>query len=279
MTLRIVTDSSCDLPQGIVESLNITVVPCNVHFGADVYRDGVDIERAEFYRRLSTGGVHPTTSQPSVGAFVDVYQSLGAPGDEVLSIHLSSTLSVTHHSATLAKEEIKDGPRIEVVDSLQVSLGLGLMVMEMASIARDGGSLADAMAFLDKEKASFMSYCSVDTLVYLVKGGRASRLQGFFGSLLDIKPVLQVKDGEIHPVGRVRTRKRMVQRLADVAGSHGKPRALGLLHSASSEEADALAELCVPHFPRERMIVSEFSAVMGAHLGPRALGIALWSGG
>ena len=277
MGLRIVTDSSCDLPQDIVETLDITVVPCNVHFGADVYRDGVDIRAEEFYDRLATGSVHPTTSQPAVGDIVETYQKVGKEADEVLSLHISSKLSVTFHSAELARDEIKGGPRIEVADSLQVSLGLGLMVMEVARIAKDGGSLEEAMAFLNAEKADFTSYCSVDTLEYLVRGGRASRFQGFFGSLLDIKPVIQVRDGETHPVDRVRTRKRALQRLAAVVAAGSDVKALGIVHSVCPEEAEALAAACADYFPRDKMSVAQFSAVMGVHLGPRAIGIGLWA--
>ncbi len=278
MTLRIVTDSSCDLPADIVQSLNVTVVPCNVHFGDQVYRDGVDIKAAEFYQRLATGGVHPTTSQPSVGAFVEAYQRLGKETNEVLSLHLSSKLSVTSHSAELAKQEVKSGPRIEVVDSLTVSLGLGILVREVAKMARDGATLADAMAFLKRELPNARSYCTVDTLTYLVRGGRASRLQGFFGGLLDIKPIIEVRDGETHPVDRVRTRRKAMARFAEIVAAAKGVRAVGVLHAASPEDGRALADLCAAHFSRDQMIVSEFSSVMGAHLGPKALGLALWVG-
>ena len=274
MALRIVTDSTCDLPRDIVHSLNITVVPCNVHFGTDTYRDGIDIDAAEFYHRLATGTVHPTTSQPSVGALVEAYK--GAEAEQVLSLHISSKLSVTYHSALLAKEEIQGGPQIEVFDSLQVSLSLGFMVMEVARIAQAGGTLADALDFLHRETSNFVCYCSVDTLEYLVRGGRASRMQGFLGSLLDIKPIIAVRDGETHPVGRVRTRKKAVQKFKEIVASQEKLRALGVVHSVSPEEATALADDCSSHFPREQMLVSEFSAVMGTHLGPGALGLSFW---
>ena len=279
MALRIVTDSTCDLPEETVRSLNITVVPCNVHFGEQVYGDGVDIGTVEFYRRLEADSVYPTTSQPAVGAFVESYQRLGKEAEQVLSIHISSKLSATHHSAVLAREEIKEGPEIEVFDSQQVSLGLGLMVMEVARIAQEGGSLADAVEFLGRESRNFAAYCSVDTLEYLVRGGRAGRLQGFLGSLLDIKPVIMVRDGETHPVDRVRTRKRVLQKLEGIVAAQGNLRALGLLHSVCRDEADALADGCSPYFPRERMVISEFSSVMGVHLGPRALGVGLWAQG
>lgn len=277
MALRVVTDSTCDLHPDIARSLNITVVPCNVHFGDALYRDGVDIQPEEFYRKLASGGAPPRTSQPSVGAFLEVYQRLAGEAEEVLSLHISSKLSGTCQAARLAKEEAKAGARIEVVDSLQVSLGLGILAMESARMAQRGASLDDALTFLHREAPNVISYCAVDTLEYLVRGGRASRLQGFFGSLLNIKPIIAVRDGETHPVDRVRTRKRLLERLREIVASQKKVRALGVLHSVCGEEAEALADSCSPYFPREQVLISQFSAVMGAHLGPRALGLALWS--
>ena len=279
MTLKIVTDSTCDLPDDLVASLGVTVVPCNVHFGDEVLRDGVDIGRAALYRRLVESPVHPKTSQPSVGTFVETYRNVAEGADEILSLHISSRLSATHHSATLAKEELQPAVPLEVVDTLQVSLGLGILVWEVARIANSGGTLVDAMDFLRREQTNVVSYVTVDTLEYLVRGGRASRLQGFFGALLDIKPVICVKDnGETHPVDRVRTRKRAMARLVEEVSSAKRVRAVGVLHAAAPVDAEAMATACAPYHARDEIILSEFSAVMGVHLGPRALGLGLWLG-
>ena len=278
MAFRVVTDSSCDLPDAIVDELDLTVVPCTVHFGEAVYRDGVDLSRRELYERLRKDSVNPTTSQPTVGVFVETYERLGKEAEEVLSLHLSSKLSATSHSASLAKDELKDGPCIEVVDSLQVSLGLGILVREAGRMARDGSALDDALAFLRSEIPNVTSYCTVDTLDYLVRGGRASRLHGLFGSLLDIKPIIMVRDnGETHAVGRARTKKRAVGRFVEIVAAQKGLRALGILHGAAPEEAEALALACASYFPRDQIILSEFSAVMGAHLGPGALGMSFWA--
>ena len=279
MTLRVVTDSSCDLPPEVARSHNITVVPCNVHIGDEVYRDGVDIHPEAFYEKLASGAASPKTSQPSIGTFLEVYQRLAGEAEEVLSLHISSKLSGTCQSARLAKDEVKNGMRIEVVDSLQVSMGLGILAVESARLAQQGASLDAAVAFLDREIPNVVSYFSVDTLEYLVRGGRASRLQGFFGSLLNIRPILAVRDGEVHPVDRVRSRKRLLERLREIVASQKKVRALGVLHSVCQEDAEAMADECSPFIPREQILISQFSPVMGAHLGPRALGLALWSEG
>lgn len=275
--LRVITDSSCDLPQDIVKSLEITVVPCRVHFGDEVYRDGVDIQPEEFYGRLAHGTVHPTTSQPAIADLVGAFERVGSDADEVLCLLLSSRLSAAVASAGLAKDEIGKGPRIAIVDSRQVSLGLGLMVREVALIAKGGGSLEEAMAFLEAEKGNFTSYVSVDTLDYLVRGGRASKIQGFFGSVLDIKPVIQVRDGETHPVDRVRTRVRALRKLGEVMQSAPEVHAMGVVHSVCPDDAVTLMELCAGSFPRADMVTAQFSAVLGVHLGPRAIGMGLWT--
>lgn len=278
MSFRVVTDGSCDLPSALARSLNITVVPCNIHFGQDAYRDGVDMQAAEFYQRL-TGNIYPKTSQPSIESFLEAYRSLDGQADEVLSVHVSSKLSTTVGAANLAKQQMKDGSHIEVADSLQVSLGLGILAIGAARLAKENGKLEDALEFVERERKNIVSYFSVDTLDYLVKGGRASKVQGFLGSLLSIKPILAIKDdGEVHPVERVRNRKKLVERFVELASSSGPVRGLGVLHSVALEDAQALAEACSAHVSREKIIVSQFSAVLGTHLGPRALGLVLWTG-
>ena len=276
MAVHVVTDSSCDLPETLARSLDIAIVPCNIHFGQESYRDGVDMRPDEFYRRLA-GDVLPKTSQPSVEAFLETYRHFEEPGAQVLSLHLSSKLSTTVKAAQLAKEQM-GSQVIRVLDSSQVSLGLGILAMEAARISREGGSLNDAAAFVEKERANIASYFSVDTLEFLVKGGRASKVQGFLGSLLNIKPVLVVKDdGEVHPFERHRNRKRVMERLVELVAHAKGLRALGVLHSVSPEDAEALAEACGAHIPRDKIVVSQFSSVLGTHVGPRALGLVLWT--
>jgi DegV family protein with EDD domain len=279
MALRIVTDSTCDLPKSFITEMGVTVLPCNLHIGDKTLLDGIDITSEEFYKRLAQGGPAPTTSQPSVGAFLDAYNKIGRPGDEILSLHISAKLSGTYNSAFQAAKEAQTKAKIEVVDGMTVSLGLGILVREVATMAKRGATLAQAKVFLSKEIPNITCYCSVDTLEYLVRGGRASRVQGFFGSLLDIKPIISVRDGEVHPVDRVRTRKRMLARLVEMAGEAKGLRALGVMHSACEDEAEALADQLGQYFPRNEILIREFTPVMGAHLGPRAIGMGMWKGG
>lgn len=275
MTLKIVTDSTCDLPNDITSMLGITVVPCNIHFGTETFRDGVDISREDFYRRLNKDLRHPTTSQPPVGTFLDTYKKVAHEADEILSLHISSKLSGTYGSAVQATKEFDNSAKVEAFDSLTVSLGLGLLVREVAIIAQRGGTLDEALAWLETTRNQSEVYVSVDTLKYLIRGGRASRLQGFFGGVLDIKPIIQVRDGETHPVDRVRSRNRLYQRFTEIAASKGPNVSLGLIYSADSAGIDPIVKTCAEWIPREQIIISEFSAVMGTHLGPRALGVAI----
>jgi len=278
MALKIVTDSTCDLPKSLIAELGVTVLPCNLHIGDKTLLDGIDITSEEFYKRLAQGGPAPSTSQPSVGAFLDVYNKIGRPGDEILSLHISAKLSGTYNSAFQAAKEAQTKAKIAVVDGMTVSLVLGILVREAAKIAKQGGTLKQATDFLAREIPNIVCYCSVDTLDYLVRGGRASRVQGFFGSLLDIKPIISVRDGEVHPVDRVRTRKRMLARLVEMAGEAKGLRALGVMHSACADEAAALADELGRHFPRKEVLICEFTPVMGAHLGPKAIGMGMWKG-
>ncbi len=278
MALHIVTDSTCDLPKSLLSELGVTVLPCNLHIGDKTLLDGIDITSAEFYQRLMQGNVTPKTSQPSVGAFLDVYNKIGRPGDEILSLHISAKLSGTYNSAFQAAKEVQTKAKIEVVDTLTVSLGLGFLVREVGKLAKQGGTLKQATDFLSREIPNIGCYCSVDTLDYLVRGGRASRLQGFFGSLLDVKPIISVREGEVHPVGRVRTRKRMLARMVELGGEAKGLRALGVMHSACADEAAQLADSLAQYFPRKEIMICEFTPVMGAHLGPKAVGLAMWKG-
>ena len=275
MTFKVVSDSTCDLPAALAEELGVLIVPANVQFGTESYRDGVDISRAEFYERLVTDDRHPTTAQPSVGAFLEAYREVSAGADQILSVHVSSKLSGTCSSAAQAAQELSGGPRIEVYDSLNASLGVGLLVRGVTEIARAGGSLDDAVAWLDARRDRVVTRASVATLKYLVRGGRASRLQGFFGGLLDIRPIIQVLDGELRPVDRVRSRKRMIQRFEETVAAQDGPFSLGVMYSADPADAETLAERCAQYTPSERILIVEFGPAVGSHVGPGALGIVI----
>ncbi|MBI3743214.1 MAG: DegV family protein [Chloroflexi bacterium] len=276
MAVRIVTDSTCDLPRALRESLRITAVPCNIHFGSETLRDGVDIDCATFYSRLQQDSIRPTTSQPSVGQFLEAFRTVAQESNEILVVLISSKLSGTYVSATQAKGELK-GARLEVFDSRQTSLGLGLLVQAVARLARDGATLDECLLFLHEQSSHIYTYFTVDTLTYLVRGGRPTRVQGLFGSLLDIKPVLELREGEVHPMDRVRSRQRSLTRLGDLVAARKGVRSVGVMHSVCPENAATVAEAARGTHPKAEVLLSEFTPVLGVHLGPRALGVGVWS--
>ncbi len=274
MPVKIVTDSTSDISRSLAEEAGVIVVPQNVHFGQEVFRDGVDISGDEFYPRLMRGGTFPTTSQASVGAFVKIYAELAEAGYDVLSIHISSKLSGTYNSARLGSQEVKKATRIEIIDSLQVSMGLGLTVLAVAKAVKGGASMEQAIELARDIGNRVEQYALCDTLEYLQKGGRISRFQAFFGTLLSVKPLIKVEEGEAHPLERPRTRARGIERLLEQARAAGKIEDLCVLYTTVHQDADDLTSKLSALFPKERARIVQFGPAMGVHLGPGALGLA-----
>lgn len=277
MPIRIVTDSSADLPPDLARRWDITVAPCNVVLDDRNYKDGVDLLPDEFYRLLESAPRLPTTSQPSVADLQAVYQGLLAQGHQVVSIHVSGKLSGTVNSAERARDAL--GPQaaatVAVVDSQLASLGLGLVVLgaaQMAGQATSPQQLAEQVqAGLPKTHAFFV----LDTLEYLQKGGRIGKAQAFLGSLLNVKPILTIQDGEAHPVERQRNRPRALARVVELARAFGPVARLGVIYSTEPDQAAALRHSLAGLLPEEQIIVSQFGATLGTYLGPRALGVVL----
>ena len=274
MTVKVITDSTADLPPALAEELGITVVPLNVHFGTEVYRDGVEITADEFYRRLVTASRLPTTSQPTPGDFLSAYDEMGQTTDEILSVHVSAKLSGTMNSATQALEEYGGACRIEIIDSLQGSMGLGMLAIAAAEAARRGDSLDDVVTETRATipKVGFIGL--LDTLEYLEKGGRIGKAQAFMGSLLRIKPLLTIRDGEAHPLERARTRAKGVDRMCELVQAEMPLKDLAVVYTTTPDEALALAQRLQSHLPQGEVILSQVGPVVGTYLGPGVLGVA-----
>jgi DegV family protein with EDD domain len=275
MTVRVVTDSTSDLPPQVAQELGITVVPLYVHFGTEVYKDGIDLSADEFYRRLIQGQVLPTTSAPSAGVFTQVYNQLAAETDEIVSIHISAKLSGTYDSALLGKESVGRDCHIEVIDSLSTSMGCGLLAVAAAKEARKGANLEQITAMLRQTIPRAHLFGLVDTLDYLYKGGRIGKVQALLGTALNVKPIITVKEGEAHPLKRVRTRPKAIEEMCKLAKELLPFREVAILHSTTPQEAEKLAERLADLFPLQRIYRSRFGPVMGTYVGPGALGIAL----
>jgi len=275
MTIKIITDSLSDLTSDMAEELGITVVPVYVRFGEEVYRDRVEMTTEEFYHRLVQGTVLPTTTQPPPGDFLDVYKKLAKEADEILVVTLSSKLSGTYQSALQAKSMMDDKCRIEVIDSQLVIMGLGLVVVAAAKAARSGASLDELVNLVNTAMTRSHSVMFLDTLKYLAKGGRIGKAQSFLGSMLSVKPILTVKDGEVHPLTRVRSRVAGTEYLYNFVAGFPRIEGLAVEHATTQDEADKLSERLGSLFPKEQIYKSTVSPVIGTYVGPQVLSVSV----
>lgn len=272
MPIRIVTDSNCDLPRNLIEEHGIRVVPLYINIGTDSYLDGVDLSREAFYQGLPGFEVHPTTSVPSPGQFVEAYQSLADEGaTEILSIHVSTSLSAVVNSARLAAEEM-GAVAVTVYDSGQLTLGTGLQAVAAAKAAADGRSMGEILEMLEDLRPRIQVFAVLDTLEFLRRSGRMSRFQFGLGSLLQIKVIIMMHDGEVN-IERVRTKNRAIQRMIALVSELAPLEELALVHTHAPAEAAALRERAGALFPGSRVpLLEEVTPVIGAHIGPGAVG-------
>ena len=277
MPVRVVTDSTADLPPHVAEELAISVVPLVVVFGEKAYRDGVDLSSEQFFERLTQSSVLPTTSQPSVGAFQEAYGKLARETDEIVSIHISGKASGTLEAALRARETIAKGPRIELVDSLSASMGLGMIAMAAARAAKAGASLEEVANLARGMVPRVHLLVLLETLEYLRRGGRIGRAQAFLGSVLNLKPILAVR-GEVHPVARVRTRRKATEKMFELAMAHESIAEAAVMHSTTPEDAEALARRVAERLPGVPVHTGCIGPVLGVHGGPGILGIIVVEG-
>ena len=274
MTVRIVTDSTCDLPHDLVTAYNIVVVPLTVFFGEEAFLDGVEISGDEFYDRMRSSHVLPRTSQPSVEQFREAYEKLAEETDEIVSIHLSTRLSGTLNAASVAREELAGVAHIDLIDSYTVSLGLGLVVLEAAAVAANGGKLEEVVAATRRAMDRVSVRVVVDTLEYLQKGGRIGRARSLLGSVLSIKPLLHVEDGEVAPIERVRTRTKAFERMAEIASQQARAKMMFVACGGNDAEAERFIEYVRPNLPHTDLGLARLGPVVGVYTGPNALGFA-----
>jgi len=272
MTVRIVTDSSSDIPPAIARELDITVVPLSVRFGAQTYRDGVDIMPEEFYRRLVQEPVHPATSAASPGDFAGVYDKLSAETGGIISIHLSRKVSATYDAAVQGRSlmENKACP-VEVIDSRFVTIALGLITIAAARAAQAGKDMQEIVAQVNDLIPCVRVYGILDTLKYVMKGGRLGRAGPFISSILPVKPVLTMKDGTVAPIGAARTRMGAIERLTGLIAAVPAVQELGIAHSTSEEELLSLVEKIKSILPDVKPVISKLGPALGVHGGPGSI--------
>lgn len=276
--VKIVTDSTADLPKELAAKYGITVVPLKVIFNDDEpLRDGVDIDTEQFYRRQVEKKEYSRTSQPTPAEFSKVYQELSLYGDSIISIHLSSGLSGTCQSAQMAKEMLP-GADIEVIDSKMASMGHGLIALEAARAAAEGKSKDEILGIVKHMIEGAMLYFIVDTLEYLARGGRIGKAQALLGNILSIKPVLYLKDGIVHPLEKIRCRAKAIERLSQIIEEKvGKHRVkCSLVHGMDPDGMKQLYQKIVPLLNCDEPVCSTLGAVIGTHTGPGVLGVIVF---
>jgi len=275
MTVKIVTDSVADLPPQVVEELGITVIPLNVRFGTEVYRDGIDLTAEQFYDRLVHSQTPPVTSVPSPGSFAEVYDKLAEGTDEILAIILSSKLSGTYEVALQSIGLMKRKCRVEVIDSRWAVMAQGFIVMKAAKAANDGASLDEVIDVTRKTIPRVDFLATFDTLEYLKRGGRIGKAQAFLGSMLRVNPLITLRDGVVEPAGRTRSRAKAIERLYNFAMSYSHIEKMAVEDAACPDDAELLVERLGSKFPKERIYHSKTTPAIGTHTGPGLLLVAI----
>ena len=275
MTVRIVTDSSADLPQNLIDQHQITVLPCYVVVEDQTYKDGIEIQADAFYARLQAEGPTPTTSQPTVADFQALYRDLVSQGHQVISIHVSAKLSGTLNSAEQAKASLVDSSQVEIIDSRLASIPLGLAVLDAVSILETGAEFHQAADKIRQGLDRHHGLFALDTLEYLHKGGRIGKARAFMGSILSVKPILRIQDGEAHPVERPRNRDRAIRRLVELAQDLAPVQRLAVIYSTDPERMATLKQDLTGLLPADQIIEARFGSTLGTYIGPDALGVAI----
>lgn len=273
MSIRIVTDSTCDLPQEVVQAQGIIVIPLNINIGEQNYLDGVDLSREEFYRNLPDYHPSPKTAAPGPDIFMQIFEKLANEGaHSILSIHIAESLSGTVNSARLAAQQFTRIP-VMVLDSTQLSLGTGFVVEKAAQLAKLGKTMEEILSILPDFMKRTYVFASLKTLEYLQRGGRMNFAIAKFGELLQFKPLLHMHMGKAS-AGRTRTHQRARNRLLDWLAEYGPYEKLAIVHAGVQEEAEALREQVRSFLPEGLISIVQITPVLGAHLGIGAIGFA-----
>jgi DegV family protein with EDD domain len=271
--VKIITDSTCDLPAELVEQYDIRVIPCYVNMGSESYLDGVELSRQEFFQKLPDQNPIPTTSAPGIGSFIESYQQLASEGATgIISIHISHTLSNIVNVARLAAENFSEIP-VKVIDSGQLSMGLGLLALVGAKLASTGADLYTVENAILEKKPLTNAFAKLETLDYLRRGGRLSSIQHSIVSLLDIKPITKMSNG-LSGMELIRTRKKAYNRLIEIASELGPPEYVGIIHANAPELVIQVSNDLKRIWPDVTPLISWVTPAIGAHVGPGTICIA-----
>jgi DegV family protein with EDD domain len=267
-SFAVVTDSTADLPAAWGERYGIEIVPLKVLFGEETFRDGVDMNNEEFFRRLATSTKLPTTSAPSPGEFAELYSRLAKDHDGCISIHLGTFLSATAEAARVGAQSV-EGFKVDVIDSASVSMPIAFL----CRVAAECATLEEATAAVKERIPKTRVIALLDTLRYVEMGGRVSRAQAMIGTMLDLKPLLLAADGAIKSLDRVRTRSRAIPRMVEYFVGDQPVERVGVVHAQAADEAELIAADLRKRYPDLEVPVGQIGCVLGTHVGPKALGL------
>lgn len=271
--VAIVTDSVSDLSNELADRYGITVVPLNVHFGDEVFRDQVEITTDEFMSKMSSSEKLPTTSQPSVGSFETAFRATGA--EEIVCVVVSSRLSGTMQSAQIAAQNLVGEIKVEVVDTLSASLGEGFQAIRAAELAEAGQDASTIAQTLRNETGRYHVVFFVETLEHLRRGGRIGKAAQLVGSLLQLRPLLRVDEGQVVPYERTRTRGKAIQALVGFARDEVVAEELAVMYNTTPDDARKLADTLAPITPDRDIHIVQLGPVIDSHIGPDVLGVVV----
>lgn len=272
--IKIITDSTAYITKEYAERENITIVPLNYVFGEETGKDPFPGEFDEFYNKLQNTKLFPSTSQPAVGEFLDAFNKAFSEGyDEIIAILLSSKLSGTFNSAMLAKDML-EYKKITIIDSLTTVSNMKFLVEDAVEMAKEGKTWDDIEIYLNTKKTNINIYLTTDTLEYLRRGGRLSTVQATLGNLLNIKPIIELKDGELKLLEKLRGKNKVISAIIDRIPSNVNK--IGICHVLNKEDAEKIKDLLKEKFPDAIIIIDELGPVIGSHLGPKGIGVCFY---
>ncbi|MEW5720729.1 MAG: DegV family protein [Chloroflexota bacterium] len=277
--IKIVTDSTCDLPASYFREYEIGVVPINIQFGNETFEEGISIDQTTFYKKVDALGIIPKTSQPSPAQFVTAYRQIAQQGyDTILSLHVTGKLSGTFNSATLAEREIGNEIRIVPFDSLAGSAALGFMCVDAAQMARAGKSVEEIVARLTEARAQLKLCLTLATLRYAQMSGRISNLQGFLASLLNVKPIITLQDGLLNPSGKARSRQAALEQLFEISkhAAGARPVKFAVVHGEVREEAEKLLARAKTEMNCVDAFVDDIAISLAVQFGPGVIGMVVY---
>lgn len=271
--IRVLAESTADIPAELAAELGITIVPSFVVFGSDSYRDGVELSRKEFYEKLETTRTIPTTGTPPPAVYEEAYRRMGQAKDGIVSIHLAANLSALHDVALVAARNVPEA-KITVIDSGQVTMGCGWMAIAAAQAARRGETLEQIVEIVEGMKERTRVLAILDTLDFIYRGGRVGWVQALVGTLMRIKPIIDVHQGQVLLLERARTRTRSIRRLLDRVAALGPLERAAVLHTNAPETANHVADQLAGTIPNWERLIAPAGVTIASHVGPGAVGVA-----